>query len=199
MTDPQPAPAPSQPRSSSWRTVVIAAALLTGWVAFLYLLGPQRGDGLEPPRLEELRPSSRPVETVWPLHDLNGAPVDFASFRGRPVLVNLWATWCPPCVAEMPSIARLAADPRMKGVAVVCVSVDDSREAPRRFVEGKGWTMTMLHADEGVPGAFHSDGIPATFLLDPEGRVVASEVGAAKWDDPSVVAFFDRWTQKAPR
>ena len=193
MTD--PLRATSGPGKATWRAVAIGVALLTAWTLFLAFFGP-RGEsgGFDPPRLGGSPPSARPVDVAWTLHDLDGAPVDFASFRGRPVLLNLWATWCPPCVAEMPSLAKLAADPRMKGVAIVCVSVDGSREAPRRYVEGKGWTMTMLHStDIDVPGPFKTDGIPATFILDPDGRVVASEMGAARWDDPSVIDFFAKW------
>ena len=61
----------------------------------------------------------------------------------------------------------------------------------KRFLTGKNWPMTVLRATE-VPPVFSTAGIPATFLLDPDGRVVASETGAAKWDDPSVIAFFAR-------
>jgi len=175
-----------------WRSVGIALAVVAAWAAFLIFFGPTGGAGrLAPPRLEAPLGQAPRGDVAWTLSDLDGKPVDFATFRGRPVLLNLWATWCPPCVAEMPSIAALAADPKMEGVAIVCVSLDGSREAPRRFAEGKGWKMTMLHADD-VPPPFLTDGIPATFVLDPEGRVVASEMGAAKWDDPSVIALLTK-------
>ena len=193
MTDPVKPPS-SGPGRATWTGVAIATGLVILWVAFLALFGPSVGV-IGGPTSPDLAPPSRlgpPVDDPWTLHDLAGAPVDFASFRGRPILLNLWATWCPPCVAEMPSLAALAANPKMKGVAILCVSVDGSIEAPRRYVQGKGWTMTMLHATD-VPGPFLTDGIPATFLLDPSGRVVASEIGGAKWDDPSVVAFFAKW------
>lgn len=176
-----------------WSTVGVGLAVL--WVAYLALFGPRSGSpgagGLAPPDLARSRPGGA-VDYAWPVRDLDDRPVDFAQFRGRPVLVNVWATWCPPCRAEMPGLAALAADPRLKakGVAVVCVS-DEPAETLRRFVAGKGWGMTMLRAD-AFPPTFATDGIPATFLLDPGGKVVASEVGAARWDDPSVVDFLER-------
>ncbi|WP_435018704.1 redoxin family protein [Tundrisphaera sp. TA3] len=195
MTEPQPTR--SGPGGVSWRAVAIGFALALAWAGYLAVFGPSGGEGgLEPPRLGGGSATAGPVDVAWTLSDLDGKPVEFASFRGRPILLNLWATWCPPCVAEMPSIAKLAADPRMKDVAVVCVSVDGSRQAPRRYAEGKGWAMTMLHAT-GVPDPFLTDGIPATFIIDPSGRVVASEMGAARWDDPSVFDYFARWSAPA--
>ncbi len=171
----------------------VALALTLAWVTYLALFGPSpEAGGLEPPGLA---PLDRPIRTeyAWPLRDLDDKPADFARFRGRPVLLNLWATWCGPCLEEMPAIANLAADPRIKaaGVAVVCVSTDESPEALRRYVAGKPWEMTILRATS-LPREFATKGIPATFLIAPDGRVVAAQVGSAKWDHPSVVAFLEK-------
>ena len=86
----------------------------------------------------------------------------------------------------MPSIANLAADPRLKDVAFVCVSTDDSRRAVSQFLAGKDWPMTVLRATD-MPPVFSTDGIPATFLIAPDGRIAAAEVGAADWNQPDVV------------
>ncbi len=179
-------------RNRRIRLVVVAALALT-WLAYLWAFGPRVGTGtLEPPALRGLG-LTRPAEFAWALRDLDEAPVDFARFRGRPILLNLWATWCPPCVEEMPSIALLANHPglKAKGVAFVCVSVDESAEALRRFVKGKPWAMTILRATS-IPPAFQTEGIPATFLIAPDGLIVAAEIGSARWDDPSVVAFLEK-------
>ena len=80
-----------------------------------------------------------PADYNWSLQDLNEQPVKFTRFQGKTVFLNIWATWCGPCVGEMPSIARLAANPRLKGknIEFVCVSIDDSAETARRFVSDK--------------------------------------------------------------
>ena len=178
---------------SFFRWAPIALGLAVVWFAYLALFGPRSNsvNGLSPPNLQGTALKA-PADYDWKLRDINDAPVDFAQFRGRPVLLNLWATWCPPCRAEMPSIAALADNPQIKakGVAIVCVSTDESAETLRQFVTGKPWAMTMLRAT-AIPSVFATDGIPATFLIAPDGRVVASEIGAARWDDPSVISFLE--------
>ena len=116
-------------------------------------------------------------------------------FKGKTIFLNVWATWCGPCVQEMPSIAALAKNPRLKdrGVEFVCVSVDDSSRTVRQFLEGRDWSMTFLRIGSGpTPAVFATDGIPATFLIDPNGRIAATTVGAAQWNEPEVVDFIEK-------
>ncbi len=100
----------------------------------------------------------------------------------------------------MPSIARLADEPRLKGkgIAFVCVSVDDSTESVRQFVQGQPWHMSFFRADR-VPPVFTTEGIPATFIIAPDGRIAASEIGAADWDTPEVIALLEKLAAEAPR
>ena len=171
-----------------WVAAFLGLAVL--WTAYLALFGPRDDPGgLPAPGLAGTG-LSEPADFAWKLTDAQGKPVDFAQFRGRPIVLNLWATWCPPCRAEMPALARLTFNPKLKelNAAVVCVSVDRSIDALQDFLEAKPHPMTMLHANS-VPGIFQTDGIPATFIIDPAGRIVATETGAARWDDPSVVTF----------
>ena len=100
---------------------------------------------------------SQPADYDWSLLDLNDQPVSFAKFKGRPVFLNIWATWCGPCVREMPSIAALAADPRLEGknIEFVCVSTDDSTEAVRRYLEGKNWAHDLPAGRESPAGFLH--------------------------------------------
>jgi thiol-disulfide isomerase/thioredoxin len=156
------------------------------WVFYLAFFGPKRRAILENAGM------SRPAKYDWTLFDLSDQPVSFTRFQGRPVFLNIWATWCGPCAREMPSIARLAQDPRLqgKGIEFVCVATDDSSAVVRRFLEGRSWPMTFLRADR-LPAVFLTEGIPATFIIDPKGRVVAAEVGSADWDAPNVVNLLE--------
>jgi thiol-disulfide isomerase/thioredoxin len=182
---------PQRNPARTWVLIALGFALL--WVLYLALFGPRR------PALLENSGLSQPADYDWPLFDLNDNPVTFAQFKGKPVFLNIWATWCGPCVEEMPSIARLAQDPRLtgKGLEFVCVSVDDSSGAVRRFVRGQSWRMTFLRADR-LPGVFSTGGIPATFVIAADGRIVACEVGAAQWDVPGVVTFLEKTAAPAP-
>jgi thiol-disulfide isomerase/thioredoxin len=137
---------------------------------------------------------SQPAEFNWSVLDLSDKPVPFSRFKGKVVFLNIWATWCGPCVQEMPSIARLAEEPRLqqKGIEFVCVSIDSSAEAVLNFIlKRQSWTMTFLRA-ERLPPVFSTDGIPATFIFGRDGRIAASEVGAAEWDDPDVARLLER-------
>ncbi len=166
---------------------IIGLGFAVAWGLILIFAGPRQGLGT--PRL--VNPGDdRKARYDWKLSDLNDAPVDFAQYKGRTVFLNIWATWCPPCVAELPAIATLAANPRLKDVAFVCVSTDESSAVLKRYMRDKTWPMTVLRATE-LPEVFLTDGIPATFLIAPDGRIAASEVGAARWDDPSVVEFLE--------
>ena len=186
------------PSLSRWIPIALGLSVL--WVAYLALFGPRVGspDGLSPPHLVRTGLKS-PAEYQWTLRDLDDKPVSFAQFQGKPVVLNLWATWCPPCRAEMPTFATLAADPRIlaKGVTVVCVSTDESPATLRNYVAKQPWKMTILRATS-VPPVFLTEGIPATFVIAPTGKIVATEFGPARWDDPAVVDFLEK-VAAAPR
>jgi thiol-disulfide isomerase/thioredoxin len=137
---------------------------------------------------------SQPAEFNWSVLDLSDKPVPFSRFKGKVVFLNIWATWCGPCVREMPSIAKLAEEPRLqqKGIEFVCVSIDSSADAVLGFIlKRPSWTMTFLRA-ERLPAVFSTDGIPATFIIGRDGRIAGSEVGAAEWDQPHVVDFLEK-------
>src|SRR5690242_19194058 len=100
---------------------ILAFAFVSAWCLYLYFFGPTAPrDGAAP--VLEGTALSKPADYDWDLSDLDGRPVSFAQYRGKAVFLNIWATWCPPCVAELPSIARLARSARPGRVAFVCVA-----------------------------------------------------------------------------
>jgi thiol-disulfide isomerase/thioredoxin len=176
-----------QPRPDrSW--LIVALVFVGFWIVYLAFFAPgNRSPSLEGSGTNQL------VEYGWTLEDLNEQSLRFTRFEGKTVFLNVWATWCPPCVGEMPSIAKLAANPRFKGknIEFVCVSVDDSAETVRHYVASKNWPMTVLHA-HSLPRVLQTEGIPATFIISPTGRIMAAEVGASDWDRPEVVSFLEK-------
>jgi thiol-disulfide isomerase/thioredoxin len=171
----------------------VGLAFIAFWGLYLAFFGPLITSS-DAPRLDTPGRSG-PAEYGWQLLDLDDAPVAFSRFQGKVVFLNVWATWCGPCVAELPSIAALAADPRLKDVAFVCASTDDSAATVKQFLAGKNWPMTFLRATD-MPPVFMTNGIPATFLIAPNGRVAAVEVGSAAWNDPSVVEFLEKLSKE---
>jgi thiol-disulfide isomerase/thioredoxin len=178
-----------------WLTLLLGFVIF--WCLYLAFFAPR------PPQStrRELLEVGPPVDYSWQLIDLDDKPVSFSQFKGKPIFLNIWATWCPPCVREMPSIAALANNPRLRehGVEFICVAADDSAEKVRRFLEGHEWKMTFLRINEAkIPPVFDAEGLPATFLIDPQGRVRSREIGALDWNDPEVVELLDRLAAIAP-
>jgi thiol-disulfide isomerase/thioredoxin len=180
------APAPGTQAKPGRILLYAALAFLVFWFGYLTFFGLKRDARLENSGM------SQPAEYDWTVLDLDDKPVSFSKFKGKTIFLNFWATWCPPCVGEMPSIDRLARDRRLQGKSVefLCVSMDDDAEKVRRFLKGKELTMTFLRVQNGkVPKVFQSDGIPMTFLIAANGRIAASELGAGDWDEPGIVQF----------
>jgi cytochrome c biogenesis protein CcmG, thiol:disulfide interchange protein DsbE len=134
---------------------------------------------------------------------LDGRPVDLNSLRGEVVLLNIWATWCPPCREEMPSMQRLHDRLAPDGLHIVAVSVDAAPGtldlSGRRggdieaFAESLGLTFSIWHDPEGrVQRDYRSTGIPESFLIDRQGQVVKKVIGATEWDSPGNVELIRR-------
>jgi thiol-disulfide isomerase/thioredoxin len=169
----------------------IALAFSIFWVFYISFLLPR------PRAVLDNSGMSEPASYDWSALDLDDRPVSFSKFKGKTVFLNIWATFCEPCVREMPSIGRLAEDARIrdKPIEFVCVSTDTSAEAVRRFIQGKNWRMTFLRA-ESLPNVFLTDGLPSTFVIAPDGKIAATEFGPAEWDEPRVVTFLEGLTRK---
>ncbi len=109
-----------------------------------------------------------------------------ADYKGKVVLLNVWATWCPPCRAEMPSIEKLYRQYGPRGLNVVAVSVDDavSEDAIRAFARDLGLTFQILHDPAGkIEQTYQTTGYPETFVIGKDGVIRKKWIGAADWND----------------
>jgi thiol-disulfide isomerase/thioredoxin len=124
-----------------------------------------------------------------------GRALTLGDFRGKVVLLNIWATWCAPCREEMPALDRLQAQLGGERFQVVALSVDQ-QGAPiaRKFYGEVGIKALALYIDPSAKAAFTLDaaGLPATLLVDRAGREIGRHLGAVKWDDPEVVERLQR-------
>jgi len=142
-------------------------------------------------RLGEFIPESAPQpapETGFT--DTDGNPASLADFRGKPVVINLWATWCRPCLKEMPSLDRLQTALGNK-LAVAAVSEDHGgakRVGP--FIAAMGLQKLKIYLDpkSDVGHAFAVRGLPTSIVIDAQGRVVGRVEGAAEWDSEAMMA-----------
>ena len=120
----------------------------------------------------------------WKLKDENGNIFHFEKVKGKVILVNFWASWCPPCIAEMPSLHKLYDDYKDK-IEFVFVS-NEERSVIREFLKDKGYPFSVAIPLTNYPNTFDVSSIPRTFLLDKTGRIVIDKTGAANWNSESV-------------
>ena len=114
-------------------------------------------------------------------------------FKGKPVFLNFWATWCPPCVAEMPTIQDLYNDYKDE-VAFVLIS-NESTDVVNTFMKKHQYTLPLYSLRSNLPAVFKTSTIPTTFLIAPSGRVVISKSGAAKWDSEKIRNLLKQWSE----
>ncbi len=161
--------------------------------------GPNRAAGAtaEPPAFNgSARPfvflkEPRAVQ-IGPFADAEGKSVTLERYRGKVLLVNFWATWCAPCIHEMPTLDRLQAALGGPGFAVLTVSLDrKGMAAVGPFWEEQGYKHLPILLDSRWKTArrLGVSGLPATFLLDRKGRIVGYLIGPAEWDSPEAKAF----------
>lgn len=134
-----------------------------------------------------------PIEAGF--EDGDGNPVELADYQGKVVLVNVWATWCPPCRAEMPALDSLAGAMEGPDLEVIAVSTDRGGvDRVVAFFEDIGIENLEIALDRS--GDFKREagvmGLPVTLILDREGREIARMMGDAEWDGPEAQALIER-------
>lgn len=124
----------------------------------------------------------------WKLKDENGTILNFQEAKGKVVLINFWATWCPPCIAEMPSLQELYNDYKDK-VEFLFVS-DEPFKKINPFLEKNSYDFKVYN-EASRSDFFNVRGIPRTFLIDKQGKVVIDKTGAANWNSNTVRQTID--------
>jgi peroxiredoxin len=126
-----------------------------------------------------------------------GQTVTETSFGGELLLVNFWATWCPPCVQEMPSLEQFHQSFRAKGVVVLGVNVDRSEQVYQQFIQRSGISFAnAFDPAADISARFGTFKFPETYLINREGRVLEKFVGPETWTNPDVVERIQRHLPK---
>jgi cytochrome c biogenesis protein CcmG/thiol:disulfide interchange protein DsbE len=158
------------------RTVlVVGGVIVTALLIFLAL-----GLGKDPRRIES--PLVGKEAPLFTLRDLDGNTYDLEQLRGKPVLINFWATWCQPCIYEHPILIEAAK--RYEGrVHFLGVIYNDTPDLIRRFVAQRGaWGPTLIDPGTQVAIAYGVYGAPETFIIDPNGLIVEKVTSVVQWD-----------------
>ena len=123
-----------------------------------------------------------------PIPALTGEPVKVSDFIGNITLLNFWATWCPPCRAEMPSIERLYQQMSGTNFRIVAVDAGEHRSQVASFIKKNKYTFPIyLDESNALSSIFAARGLPSTYLVNTEGKVIAARVGAMEYDQAELI------------
>jgi cytochrome c biogenesis protein CcmG/thiol:disulfide interchange protein DsbE len=123
---------------------------------------------------------------------LNGRPTTLSGLRGKVVVVNFWATWCPPCVEETPSLNHLQERLAPRGGMVLGVSVDEDPAAYEKFLQDYHITFpTYRDPSRQISSSYGTFIYPDTYIIDRHGRIARKIIGAQDWDSPEYAVYFD--------
>jgi cytochrome c biogenesis protein CcmG, thiol:disulfide interchange protein DsbE len=119
--------------------------------------------------------------------------VTLSQLKGQVVVLNFWATWCPPCIEEMPSLVQMQERMKSKGVTVLAVSIDVDENAYRKFLTQHGVNLlTVRDPDEKTPSLYGTHMWPETYIIDRNGIVRRKFIGAVDWTEPEVIEFIGK-------
>lgn len=184
-------------KEGGWMLLLVAGLYFSGWhTEVLSLL--QRGllyTGLFNPSADE-REVSQPIDLEsLLLYDEKGAPLPGRQLQGDLVLLNVWATWCAPCVAEMPGLNSLYQQLGSKEVHFLMVTVDKEFEKAIAFRDKKGYSFPIYRLGQ-LPDQLRSNTIPATYVIDSKGQLRFKHQGMAQYDTPAFRDMLLLWQQE---
>ncbi len=139
----------------------------------------------------------QPVKTGTKLIDfelesLDGSMVKLSSYKGKVVFLNFWATWCPPCIEEMPSMQKLYDHFKDRGLEMIAVNLQEDKAAVKKFFDKHGLTFTAVLDKTGRVGSqYGARNIPTTYIIDRDGFVIAGTIGGKEWYTPEMIGFFE--------
>ena len=126
------------------------------------------------------------------LPGLDGRMVSLTDYKGKVVLLNIWATWCPPCVEEMPSMEKLYQELQGEGFEILAVSIDESgAQDMLPFMKKHKLSFPALIDSKGtLKGLYQTTGVPESFIIDKDGILVEKVIGPRNWAIPEAIGFF---------
>jgi cytochrome c biogenesis protein CcmG/thiol:disulfide interchange protein DsbE len=153
-------------------------------IIIIFLLSGCYG-GSRPPRVGSAAPD-------FTVHD-SERTVGLSQFKGQVLVLNFWATWCPPCIEEMPSLVRMQQRMQSKAVTVLAVSVDVDESNYRRFLQDHNVNLlTVRDPDQKTNSLYGTFKFPETYIIDRNGVVRRKFIGAVDWTAPDVIDFLSK-------
>ena len=163
---------------------------MKGWICAVILLALFAASGCNKPLEPAVEGKPAPDFT---LKDLAGNPVQLSTLKGKVVLVNFWATWCPPCREEIPSMVKMNQAMQGKPFQLLAISIDEGgKDAVADFFKKGGVTLpALLDTDGAIAKRYGTTGVPETFVIDTKGVIMKKIVGGMDWSAPEVLAALE--------
>jgi thiol-disulfide isomerase/thioredoxin len=180
-----------------------AAVIFSGLCAVLFMFPPHTAAQVSEEaarllggvKIQVLNEGMTPRDFTLRLLDggnADGGSVTLSSYKGKVVILNFWATWCPPCRKEMPSMETFYQRYKDKGLEFLAVDLGERVDAVQKFIASNGYTFpVLLDGDRKAGGLYGVVAIPTTFIIDRGGRIIGKIVGSTQWDTPQFFAAFD--------
>lgn len=165
--------------------VIIATLYLTGLHTNVAAFAQRMvlSAGFITPNIDLPEEDKADIDYNFKLQDMEGNIISLESFRNKVIFINEWATWCAPCIAEMPGIQSLYDEMKdKKDLVFVMLSLDTKPGKISKFIDKKGYTFPVYVAASQVPDVLRSPSIPTTFVVSKTGKIVSKKVGMAKYD-----------------
>lgn len=193
-------------RSSFSASNVIYTLLLGGLLAILFIPGGKVWFLQQLMKVGLFQPSvPKTAEDAWPAPEMlfsdaaTGAPVALSSLKGKVVFINFWATWCPPCRAEMPSVDRLYRQwKKHPDMVFLIVDADGQPEKAAAFMRDNGYVLPVTLLTGKVPQNVYSGTLPTTLIIDKAGRIVFRETGAADYSSRRLERYLQQLLAEKP-
>lgn len=177
-----------------WAIMLIAfgALYFSGWHVEVFgtIQGLFLKTGLVAP--ETISESQEDADFSMILEDREGNTLNMSDLKGKTIFINFWATWCPPCVAEMPEIEGLYNAVNSDDIVFLMISVDDDMEKLDKFVERKAFSFPVYQLTSNIPAQYKTGSIPSTFVVSPKGKLVLKHKGMASYNSSDFQSFIKK-------
>jgi thiol-disulfide isomerase/thioredoxin len=178
----------------NWKKEFKSWGIMLAVFAFLYFTGlitPIMGGvqslllatGIKKPKITLVDRENQVFDYNGRFVDMQGNMVDLKDFQGKTVFINLWATWCPPCRAEMPHISDMYKKVKdTQDLEFLMIALDKDFEKSKKYIDGKGFTFPVVHAAYGLNNSLQSQSIPTTLVVSPDGEIIFYQEGMSNFD-----------------
>ncbi|TXD76316.1 TlpA family protein disulfide reductase [Algoriphagus ratkowskyi] len=177
-----------------WKKEIKSWGIMLSVVAFLYFTGllpvivggmqsVLLSTGLIKPKIEIPDLTDQQFDYRGKFLTFDGKQIDLESYRGKTVFINLWASWCGPCRAEMPHISELYKSVQNEpDLEFLMIGIDNDIKKSQGFIEGKNWAFPAVHASYGLNQSLQSESIPTTLVVNPAGKIVFYQEGMSNFN-----------------